>query len=209
LNPDVPMKDSGIEWIGEIPEHWDLTRLSELSSRAITYGIVKLGEEDEMGVKVLRCSDVKPGYIDDSHIRTVKKVLSDEYNRTILEGGEVIINVRGTLGGCAIVPYDYAGYNISREVAVVPVSTACNRYVMYCLLSASFSSYQDYSLRGVIYIGLNINLLSRYQMQQPPMNEQQDIADYLDIKCSKIDFVIGKKQTVIDKLTEYKKSLIY
>ena len=41
------------------------------------------------------------------------------------------------------------------------------------------------------------------------MNEQQDIADYLDIKCSKIDFVIGKKQTVIDKLTEYKKSLIY
>lgn len=209
LNPKVTMKDSGIEWIGEIPEHWDLTRLSELCSRAITYGIVKLGEEDDTGVKVLRCSDVKPGYIDDSHIRTVKKVLSDEYSRTILEGGEVIINVRGTLGGCAIVPYDYAGYNIAREVAVVPVSTACNRYVMYCLLSTSFSSYQDYSLRGVIYIGLNINLLSRYQMQQPPINEQQDIADYLDIKCSKIDSAIDKKQAVIDKLTEYKKSLIY
>ena len=158
LNPHVPMKDSGVEWIGEIPQCWSGKRLADLCDRGITYGIVKLGDEDESGTKVLRCSDVNPGYIDESNIRTVTSSLSKEYNRTILRG-EVVVNVRGTLGGCAIVPEHMRGYNIAREVAMVSVTKANPQFVMYNILSNAFQSYQQYSLRGVIYTGLNISLI--------------------------------------------------
>ena len=158
LNPHAPMKDSGVEWIGEIPQCWSGKRLADLCDRGITYGIVKLGDEDESGTKVLRCSDVNPGYIDESNIRTVTSSLSKEYNRTILRG-EVVVNVRGTLGGCAIVPEHMRGYNIAREVAMVSVTKANPQFVMYNILSNAFQSYQQYSLRGVIYTGLNISLI--------------------------------------------------
>ncbi len=209
LDPTVPMKDSGVEWIGEIPRHWMLSKLIKLSSRTITYGIVKLGNHDENGVKVLRCSDVREGYIDESNIRTVSKNLSNAYARTILRGNEVVVNVRGSLGGCAVVPESMAGYNIAREVAMVDVQNCNPHYVKYVLLSKVFATYQDYYLAGSVYVGLNIDLLNRFQVPLPERKEQDEIVNWLDNKCSQIDRLISIKQSKIDKLNEYKKSLIY
>ena len=162
----------------EIPDGWEYARLSELATGQITYGIIKLGEEDPQGVKVLRCSDVKPGRISPVGIRTVKKALSDEYSRTILQGGEIVINVRGTLGGCAIVPQDYVGYNVAREVAVLPLSKQIiTEYILFALLSPMFDQYLSNNLRGVAYKGLNIELLSSFVVPLPPLAEQQRIVD--------------------------------
>lgn len=159
-----------------IPDTWEWVRLSNASVGQITYGIIKLGEEDSEGVKVLRCSDIKPGYIVTSNIRTVKKALSEEYVRTILNGGEIVINVRGTLGGCAVVPIELKGYNVAREVAVIPISKLIsNKYLMYILLSPIFDSYLIENLRGVAYKGLNIELLSDFPIPLPPIAEQKRI----------------------------------
>lgn len=209
LNPDVEMKSSGMEWIGEVPKAWKAAKLGTICDRPITYGIVKMGDYDENGVKALRCSDVQAGYIDETNIRTVTKELSDEYSRTILRGGEIVINVRGTLGGCAEVPEKMRGYNIAREVAMVAVSGAEPRFVMYNLLSLAFKAYQDYCLRGVIYVGLNINLLNKYVLFLPSIEEQNQIVEYLDRKCSEIDKEINRRRLLIEKLQEYRRNLIY
>lgn len=209
LKLDVEMKSSGMEWIGEVPKEWKAAKLGTICDRPITYGIVKMGDYDENGVKALRCSDVQAGYVDETNIRTVTKELSDEYSRTILKGGEVVINVRGTLGGCAEVPEKMRGYNIAREVAMVAVSYAEPRFVMYNLLSLAFKAYQDYCLRGVIYMGLNINLLNKYVVFLPSIEEQNQIVKYLDHKCSKIDNEIKKRELTIEKLQEYRRNLIY
>lgn len=211
LNPDVPMKDSGIDWIGEIPEHWFVERkLSHICNKGISYGIVKLFDPDDInGVKVLRCSDVLEGYISEEKIRTVSKDLSQEYKRTILRGGEIVINVRGTLGGCAVVPCSMRGYNIAREVALVDTREINNYYLMYFFLSNAFHNYQKRYLAGCIYLGLNIEMLSACSVIMPPMNEQQSIASYLDTKCAEIDALISIKQAKIEELKEYKKSVIY
>lgn len=165
----------------EIPENWVWTRLNNLAIGSITYGIIKLGSEDKDGVKVLRCSDVKPGFIDERNIRTVSKSLSDEYSRTILRGGELIINVRGTLGGCAVVPSNFAGYNVAREVAVLPISKSlCAKYFMYLFLSPVFDTYLSENLRGVAYKGLNIELLSSFTIPLPPLAEQEHIVARID-----------------------------
>lgn len=212
LDPTVPMKDSGFEWIGKIPTHWEITRkLAFVTTAGISYGIVKLFDPDDVnGVKVLRCSDVLEGWIKPDNIRTVTQKVSNEYARTILSGGEVVVNVRGSLGGCAVVPEEMAGYNIAREVAKITLSNRmCNRYVMYYLLSRCFVEYRTSHLSGSVYVGLNIELLSSCPLPNPELTEQKAIADYLDEKCSQIDRLIAIKQSKIEKLEQYKRSLIY
>lgn len=212
LDPTVPMKDSGFEWIGEIPAHWEITRkLAFVTTEGISYGIVKLFDPDDVnGVKALRCSDVLEGFIKPDNIRTVTREVSNEYARTILAGGEVLVNVRGSLGGCAVVPEEMAGYNIAREVAKIALnSRMCNRYVMYYLLSRCFVEYRTSHLSGSVYVGLNIELLSSCPLPNPELTEQKAIADYLDKKCSQIDHLIAIKQAKSEKLEQYKQSLIY
>lgn len=212
LDHTVPMKESGIEWIGQIPEHWDMTRkLAFVTTDGISYGIVKLHDPDDVnGVKVLRCSDVLEGFIKPDNIRTVAREVSNEYARTILAGGEVLVNVRGSLGGCSVVPEEMAGYNIAREVAKITLnSRMCNRYVMYYLLSRCFVEYRTSHLSGSVYVGLNIELLSSCPLSNPELTEQKAMADYLDKKCSQIDHLIAIKQAKIEKLEQYKQSLIY
>ncbi len=212
LNPNVQMKDSGVEWIGETPHYWKIQRkLSYSVTEGISYGIVKLYEPDyERGVKVIRCSDVLEGMILPDNIRTVTQEVSNEYSRTLLSGGEVLVNVRGSLGGCAVVPYSMKGYNIAREVAKISLDgTIFNKYLMYYLLSSSFVDYRTRYLSGSVYVGLNIELLSSCPIPIPPMQEQVAICAYLDRKCENINKLISIKQSKIEKLNQYKKSLIY
>src|SRR3546814_2353019 len=90
-------------------------------------------------------------------IRKVTEELSSEYGRTILEGGEVLINVRGTLGGCAVVPPELKGYNIAREVAVIPVHTEIDSaFLLNVIASPYFQDRVDENLRGIAYEGLNL-----------------------------------------------------
>lgn len=212
IRPDRPMKPSGIEWIGDIPEGWDICRkLSYLCTRGISYGIVKLYDpDDENGVFVLRCSDVLPGKISLENVRTVTQEVSQEYARTILTGGEIVINVRGTLGGCAVVPNELKGFNIAREVAVIPLSAhVSNKFYMYFLLSSAFREYEHSHLSGSVYVGLNIELLASTPVLTLPLSEQQEIVAYLDQQCAEIDRLIAKKEQIITELESYKKSLIY
>lgn len=212
LDPDAPMKDSGVEWIGSIPHYWSMIRkLSLTVEDDISYGIVKLFEPDDAnGVKVIRCSDVLEGIIDPSNIRTVTRKVSDEYGRTVLKGGEVLVNVRGSLGGCAVVPVAMAGYNIAREVARITLKDSFyNRYVMYYMLSNAFTDYRTRYLSGSVYIGLNIELLSFCPLPMPSIKEQKQICDFLDKKCKKIDKLIEIKKQKNDKLSEYIQSLNY
>jgi len=206
------MKDSGIEWIGDMPKEWEsLRKLSYICSDNISYGVIKLFEpDDENGVKILRCSDVLPGKIVLDNVRTITRELSQEYVRTILSGNEIVINVRGTLGGCAIITPEMKGFNVAREVAVIrTIEDIERKYVMYYLLSDAFVEYRDRYLTGSVYVGLNIEMLSATPILLPSKEEQQEIADYLDKKTAEIDTLIAKKEALLEELETYKKSLIY
>lgn len=211
LNPDVEMIDTNNEWIGKIPTHWSKIALKKVSTKPISYGVIKLFYPDENGVKILRCSDIKDGYIIEDAIRTITKELSNEYSRTILQSGDVVINVRGTLGGCAVVPDSMNGYNIAREVALVAINKEkyLSKYIMYCLLSKIFENFRDYSLSGCIYLGINMETLSKFMCPLPPLKEQEEIATYLDEKCTQIDRLIAKKEDLLADLESYKRSLMY
>ena len=163
----------------EIPSSWEWVKINDLmrSDRKISYGIIKLGlEPNSGGVPTLRCSDVKPGYIDPSQIRMVRQDIEETYARTRLLGGEVLINIRGTLGGVALVSSDFVGCNIAREVAMLPVDNMLDgHYLVYVLMSPFFWSELNANLRGIAYKGLNLGSLREVLIPIPPLAEQHRI----------------------------------
>jgi type I restriction enzyme S subunit len=173
-----------------LPDGWVWTRLGSLVNplRGITYGIVKLGNEPKTGgVYTLRTSDVKYRFIDTSKTRRVKDSISNNYKRTILQGGEILINVRGTLGGCAIVPEEIKGFNVSREVSVFSLLIKeLNVHILNVVSSPYFNSVINKNLRGIAYKGLNLNLLSLLLVPLPPLSEQFIISNKVNRLMAKI-----------------------
>ena len=165
----------------DIPDNWRWVRLRDLCKTDISYGIIKLGVEDPDGVRVLRCSDVKENYIIPDYVRTVTNDLSQQFSRTILQGGEIVINVRGTLGGCAVVPREMCGYNVAREVAVIRQCDFVDaQYIVYLLISAYFQQFMFHGLRGIAYKGLNMGTLALLPVPLPPFAEQKRIVAKLE-----------------------------
>lgn len=163
-----------------LPRGWHWKALQDLvdPDRSISYGVIKLGPDPgPSGVPTLRCSDVRRMWIDPRGVRHIDQALSDEYRRTLLRGGEHLVNVRGTLGGCAIVPAEMAGFNIAREVAVVPSVGIDPDYLLYVLASPGFLRYTGDSLRGTAYQGLNLSLLRAFPVPVPPAEEQTEIVE--------------------------------
>ena len=102
----------------EAAEPWRWVPLEALCdpNRSICDGVIKLGSEVPNGIPCLRTSDVKPLSIDTTGVKRISSEISNDYERTLLRGSEVLVNVRGTLGGVAVVPGSLRGWNISREL---------------------------------------------------------------------------------------------
>jgi len=190
----------------EIPENWVWCRLGEIAE-PITYGIVKLGIEPKYsGVFTLRTSDVKYRYISTIKTRKVTEHISNKYKRTILKGGEILINVRGTLGGCAIVPNEIKGFNVSREVSVVPlINNQINEHILNVISSPFSSNEIDKNLRGIAYKGLNLNLLSLFPVPLPPLSEQKEIVkkvEHLFAMCDELETQITQSKANAEMLMQ-------
>lgn len=184
LKKEKPLPEIKPEEIPYIlPAGWSWCYLSELCtpSRDITYGIVKLYDPVPDGVSTLRTSDIKPGYIVTENIRKVASAISDKYKRTILQGGEILFAIRGTLGGCSVVSDNMAGFNISREIALIPLSKYINnRFVLSVLLSPYIQNETLTKLRGVAYKGVNLSALRKFLIPIPPESEQKRIVNLLE-----------------------------
>lgn len=168
----------------ELPNGWEWCRVAAMMepNRDISYGIIKLeAEPKEDGIPTLRCSDVKPRHIDLFGVRTVSREIEEPYARTRLTGGEVLVNIRGTLGGVALVPVDLAGYNIAREVAMLPVHGAVDgNYLVNLIAAPFFWEMIESNLKGIAYKGLNLNLLRDFVVPVPPEKEQHRIVAKVD-----------------------------
>ena len=154
------------------------------ASRLITYGVIKLGAHVPKGIPCLRTSNVRRLRIETDGMKVIAPALSAEYSRTILRGGEVLVNVRGTLGGVAVVPEEMEGWNVSREVAVVPVakSRINPTFAAYVIASGASQEWLGTMKKGATYVGINIEDLRRLPMPLPSETEQAKlVADVLAV----------------------------
>jgi type I restriction enzyme S subunit len=142
--------------------------------RIITYGVIKLGLETPNGVPCLRTSNVRWLRFDLDGMKRIDPILSSEYKRTILQGGEVLVNVRGTLGGVSVATPQMAGWNVSREVAVIPVDARKIHPPFLELWVGSSASQQWLGgvKKGAAYTGINIEDLRNLPVPVAGLDEQ-------------------------------------
>ena len=210
LNPGVPMKDSGVEWIGKIPEHWKIGKLCFFTVR-IGDGLHGTPEFDDAGEYYF----INGNNLGDTYItirENTKSVSLDEYNKYFIALNEntLLISLNGTIGnvsqyhGEQIILGKSAGYIIvdsRRELTI--------DYLKFYLQSKSVKTLFELSFAGTTINNLSLETLRNLPVCIMTGEEQFHIAKFLDKKCARIDQVIQKKQLTIDKLNEYKKSLIY
>jgi type I restriction enzyme, S subunit len=213
LNPDVPMKDSGIEWIGQVPEHWNTVPLKSLTQpdRPIMYGIVLPGPDvGEGGVPILKGGNVRPSRLNlDSMARTTVEIEAP-YARARLQQGDLVYSIRGTIGDCEIVPPELSGANITQDVARVAIDDQYStQWARWSLLSSAIREELACGSLGAAVRGINIFDLKRVQLPTPPTKtEQSEIADFLEIEISRFDTLTAEAQKAITLLHERRSALI-
>ena len=195
--------------VGESPTE-RLEALCE-QGRLITYGVIKLGDAIEDGVPCLRTSNVRWLNIDMNGMKRIAPSLSAEYSRTILRGREVLVNVRGTLGGVAVTADSMAGWNVSREVAVVPINANMldPEYAAYWIGSRTSQGWLSGVKKGAAYTGINIEDLRNLPVPLTSHSVQSQIVR--DLKAARaatrrIEEIYIRKLAALDEL---KQSLLH
>ena len=217
LDPSAPMKDSGIEWIGKIPECWEIMTLKSLFDFGKGLPITK---EDlrVSGEKVISYGQIHAKFNISTRIvndmyRFVDSVYVDSHSNSIVKVGDFIFaDTSEDLSGVGDFVYIndndviFAGYH---SIILKSRMTTSNKYLAYLFLSDCWRSQLRSRVSGIKVFSISKNILSRVTVLFPSASEQQKIADYLDDKCAKIDEMIAIRNEQIDQLKEYKKSLIY
>lgn len=217
LDKNVPLKDSGIEWIGEIPEHWEVKRMKSIYNFGKGLNITKADLVDK-GISVISYGQIHSKLntgtcIKDSLIKYVPEIFLENNNASLVKKGDIIFadtseDLEGC-GNCIYIDRDmllYAGYH---TIIAKNISTYINRFFSYLFQTDCWRSQIRKMVNGVKLFSIPQKLLSSTDIITPSLSEQQSIADYLDQKCSEIDKLISIKQQKIEKLKDYKKSLIF
>ena len=219
LNPNAPMKDSGVEWIGEIPEHWSLCKLKNYLSqtpnnlRVGPFGTALSGNDIKESGKYWIYNQRT---VLDENFTTCNSFVDEEKYLELesfkIYPNDILITTRGSIGKITIVPnnapvgilhpciirfvIDENRFNTSLLKHIFNVSDFVLRQMKYQSNSTTIDVLYSYALKNIVLPNI-------------PIYEQQEIADYLDKKCAEIDQLITIKQQKIVELKEYKKSLIY
>ncbi len=204
LNPNVRMKDSGIPWIGLIPEHWEVKRLQAVASCNDECLSENTSQKQEIEY-------VEIGNVDNVNgIRATEKMLfadAPSRARRITKKGDIIVStVRTYLKAIAVIERD--GLIVSTGFAVIRPNRINNKYIQFAMLSDCVINSIVANSYGVNYPAITANKLMKLSIPVPPPSEQQAIVDYIEAKLSKIDSCMADLQAEIDYLKEFKQRLI-
>lgn len=210
LNPDVEMKDSGVEWIGEIPKDWDTVSLGGVTC-GMRNGYVGPTRDlfFESGVKYIQSLHTKDGSIDfEKHPYYVSEEWANQHPK--IYTNDILIVQTGDIGQVAYVSEEYNGCNCHALIIATPNTSIINpEYLTYYLLSYTGKELMLSFKTGALLPHLNSGKIKNTPVSVPSLSTQKEIVSYLDDQCAKIDKLIEIKRSKIAKLNEYKKSLIY
>ena len=186
VNPDVPMKESGIEWLGEIPEHWEVKKLKYVAhlrsgTNIVSDQIKEINEYPVFGGNGLR------GY----------------FSEFTHEGDLVLIGRQGAY--CGNIKYGKGKFWASEHaVVVMPIFEYEMIYLGELLRSMNLNKYSVSAAQP----GLAVDTIKNLQIPFPPIQEQQSIVQHIETECARIDAKIAKTKKLIELLTEYRTALI-
>ena len=212
LNPDVEMKDSDVEWIGKISKEHSVERLKFSLLSSMMYGANSSGTQNkDNSVRYIRITDITS----DSKLKDDENNLYlplDEAEGYLLNDGDVLFARSGGTVGKSFIYYSkyghsaFAGYLIKAEC---DKNKLLPEYLFYYTQSSLYEAWKNMIFIQATIQNIGANKYSNMELVLMSVEEQRKIIEYLDEKCGKIDSLIAIKQQKIEKLNQYKKSIIY
>ena len=208
LNPNVPMRDSGIDWIGEIPEHWSTTKIKKIARTNSGSTPRNISDGENSNIVWIRTTDINDDVVYDSSLH----LTSEEYSSAscpMLDEGTCVVAMYG--GGGTIGKSGMLGVKatINQALCSMEVGDSFTGEYLFCILRSVRYYWMKYAVGTRKDPNINQEIVRNMIIPFPPIDEQRAIATYLDTKCSEIDSLIDLKQAKIEELKEYKKSVIY
>ncbi|KTF19549.1 restriction endonuclease subunit S [Pseudoalteromonas sp. 10-33] len=220
LNPAVPMKDSGVDWIGKIPEHWnEVTKIKYISSLK--------GRQGWQGLKAEEYTDEGPHVLSSAHFNNYiinwNKCPRVSYERYLMD-----TNIQLQIGDILLMK-DGANMGKLAFVSDLPGPACLNshlllfrslkdkhsgniyfnsKYMFFHMMCVEFQDYVKINGTGATFLGISQESIGNYQLCLPPMDEQEMIVSFLEKESLRYDEAISQQQAQIEKLKEYKTTLI-
>jgi type I restriction enzyme, S subunit len=213
LDPSVRLKPSGVEWLGEVPEHWEISQLRRLVRRGlrITYGIVQPGEPDASGRFMVRGQDYSFGWAKPETIFRVSDAIEIPYKRSRLSTGDIVLTIVGAgVGNVSIVPPWLDGANITQTTARVSIdpSKAEAAFIAAALEGPVGRSSVELYVKGAAQPGLNLEHVRVFLVPVPPLEEQREIVSAILSKITPLQNNIERAHGAISLLREFRNRLI-
>ncbi len=214
INPDAPMKDSGIEWLGEIPEHWEVKRIRHVAQIFGRIGyrgykttdLVQKGE----GAITISPSNMKGYYMDFSDCSYLSWEKYEESPEIMIHNGDILfVKTGSTYGKSSLVENLHEKATINPQIIVLK-EIQCNNKLLWYIIKSEYTQFQ---VEGTV-VGGTIPTISQAKINNyefvitPDEKEQQAIVEFIDNACSLIDAKKAKTEKLIDLLTEYRTALI-
>jgi type I restriction enzyme S subunit len=213
LDPDVEMKDSGVEWLGKIPAHWEVIRLKFLAN--VQSGAAKgrdLDGDDTIEVPYLRVANVQKGFVDLSDVATIT-IRRNEIDRYSLQSGDILMTEggdydklgRGTVWKGQITPCVHQNH-----IFAVRTQAGISPHWIDMITQADYARHYFImrSKQSTNLASISMTNLVDLPVILPPGEEAFDILAYLDRETAKIDTLIDKAEAMIERLQEYRTALI-
>jgi type I restriction enzyme S subunit len=208
LDPRVPMKDSGVEWLGEIPAHWEVKALSRTLSR-ITYGFTNPMPVADAGPYMLTALDIGDGEI---LYGSARRTTEEAFERLLTDksrprAGDLLITKDGTLGRVAVAGRERMCIN--QSVALLRFDPAVDvGFMQHTLRAAPYQERMTFEAGGTAIKHIYITRLARMSIALPAKEEQLAIAAFLDRETARIDALVAKVHDAIERLNELRTALI-
>lgn len=214
LDKNVPMKDSGIEWIGEIPTHYRLAKFSRIITNTMN-GLTRRDLEVSVGEIVLRLKNIGIGKIDYSDLNRIKLSENEKKTYALNNGDFLFVRVNGSkdlVGKCVI--YEEVGEIVAFNDHIIRVEfnqeLVDTQFILWYLQSKNCKFDISHHIKtSAGQYTISSDGIKDLRLVYSPLREQREISEYLNSKCREIDNLILEKEKLITNLEEYKKSLIY
>ncbi len=213
LDPNSPMKDSGVEWLGEIPAHWEVKRLKYLVGKIGSGKTPRGGAERYLddGVMLLRSQNVHFGKLQLADVAYIDAATDAEMAGSRVGEGDVLLNITGaSLGRSCVARLGGKDANVNQHVCVLRPNQQLGKsdFLAYSIESRSLQDQIFNNENGVSRDALNFEQIGDLVFARPAISVQQAIADFLDKETSKLDALVTKVQDAIDSLKELRTALM-
>ena len=208
---DQELKDVESKWFDRIPVDWELQRLNYLKdpSTTICYGIVLPGPNQEEGVPIIKGGDCHPEALDPDTLSKTTPEIASDYDRSNLDPGDLVYEIRGSVGRVVKVPPELDGANLTQDTArISPREDVDSDWLKYALKSEPFRQQMDLHTHGATIQGVNLEDLRNGVLPVPPYEEQKQIsqvATQIDDRIQELTEKINQEKQL---LSEKKKALI-